>query len=199
MSYSDRLRKEDWVVRGVSLDIARGLVEKHHYAKGGSNTRTYLHGLYPKGSFWDAECVGVAWWIPPTKSSAMATYPTDWNGVLSLSRLVMVPGVPKNACTFLLSRSAKMIPRERWPCLVTYADEWRGHTGGIYRASGWKYLGLTNAEATYTVNGVMRSRKAGDRTKTHSEMMALGANFEGKHAKHKYVLIRHPYRGIPEP
>ena len=104
MSYSDRLRKEDWVVRGVSLDIARGLVEKHHYAKGGSNTRTYLHGLYPKGSFWDAECVGVAWWIPPTKSSAMATYPTDWNGVLSLSRLVMVPGVPKNACTFLLSR-----------------------------------------------------------------------------------------------
>lgn len=189
-AFGDRLRKSDWEVRPVAIEVARKLVEMHHYARGASNTRTYLHGLFQKGTFWDYECAGVAWWIPPTRSAAEATYPDNWQGVLALSRLVIAPGVPKNACTFLLARSAKLIPADRWPCLVTYADQWRGHEGTIYKASGWQYEGLTNAEATYTINGVMTARKAGGNTRTHGEMMALGAQFEGQHAKHKFTLRR---------
>ena len=177
-------------MRPVSLEIARALVRKYHYAKGASNTRTYLHGLFRKGSFWDNECQGVAWWIPPTRDAAEATYPDRWQGVLALSRLVIVPGAPKNACTFLLSRSAKMIPVSDWPCLVTYADEWRGHTGGIYRACNWTYIGLTKPEEVFTIDGVMRSRKSANHTKTRPEMAALGAVSQGRHAKHKFVLIR---------
>lgn len=191
---SERIRKEDWEVRPVNIAIARELVERYHYAKGASNTATYLHGLFPRGAFWERECVGVAWWIPPTRSAAHATYPENWQGVLALSRLVIAPEVPKNACTFLLSRSAKMIDRDKWPCLVTYADEWRGHTGAIYRAAGWQYLGLTKPEATFTIGGVMKSRKAGGHTRTRSEMLALGARHEGSHAKHKFVSIVQPRR-----
>lgn len=185
-----RLRKEDWAVRPVAIDIARRLVETNHYARGASNTAVYLHGLFPVGSFWDAECVGVAWWIPPTRGAAEATYPARWQGVLSLSRLVIVPDVPKNACSFLLARSVRAIDPATWPCLVTYADEWRGHSGSIYRAAGWQYVGKTGAEATYTVRGTMKARKAGGKTRTHDEMLALGAQFHGRHAKHKFVLIR---------
>ncbi len=83
-----------------------------------------------------------------------------------------------------------MIPKSRWPVLITYADQWRGHDGGIYRASGWTYEGLTNPEATYTIGGVMTARKAGGKTRTHGEMLALGAVFEGRHAKHKFTLRR---------
>lgn len=187
--YSLRLRKEDYEVRPVSLEVAAEMVGRFHYAKGGSNTRTYVHGLFKRGDFWDTECRGVAWWLPPTKSAALATYPENWNGVLALSRLVIRPDVPKNACSFLLSRSVRLIDRNRWPCLVTYADTWRGHTGGIYRAAGWKYLGLTGEEETYTLNGVMISRKAGPKTRTRDEMIALGAIPHGKHAKHKFVLL----------
>lgn len=188
--YTGRLRKEDWEVRPVSIAVARELVRRYHYAKGAANTRTYLHGLFRKGAFFDDDCVGVAWWIPPTKGAAEATYPKNWQGVLSLSRLVVAPNVPKNACSFLLSRSIALIPATDWPCLVTYADDWRGHTGTIYKASNWKYLGKTAAEETYTIDGVMTARKAGGHTRTRSEMLALGARCEGKHAKHKYVLIR---------
>jgi hypothetical protein len=190
MSHTLRIRRNDWEVRPVSIDVGRRLVESFHYAKGASNTRTYLHGLFPKGAFWDEQCVGVAWWIPPTRTAAEATYPANWQGVLALSRLVIAPGVPKNSCSFLLARSVKMICPKKWPCLVTYADQWRGHEGGIYRASNWQYLGLTGAEATYTIAGVMTARKAGGYTRTHSEMQDLGAVLEGRHAKHKYVLIR---------
>jgi hypothetical protein len=182
----ERLRKTDWEVRSVGIVAARLLVNEFHYARGASNTATYLHGLFRRG---DDTAQGVAWWIPPTRSAAEATYPLNWRGVLSLSRLVIVPDVPANACSFLLSRSAKLINRGRWPCLVTYADEWRGHSGNIYRAVGWDYCGLTGKEAVYTIGGVMKARKACGHTRTHAEMLALGAQFEGRHAKHKFVQI----------
>lgn len=186
--HSNRLLKKDWFVRPLSIEVATRLVRDYHYAKGCSNTATYLHGLFRVGEFWDENCKGVAWWIPPTKSCALATYPENWKGVLSLSRLVIVPEIPKNAATFLLSKSVKLIDRSKWPRLVTYADSWRGHTGGIYKAAGWTYCGLTNAEATFTINGRMVARKAGGKTRTRSEMLALGAVFEGCHAKHKFIL-----------
>lgn len=171
------------------MQTARRIINKHHYAKGASNTAVYIHGLFPAKAFWNNDCRGVTWWIPPTKSAAIATYPENWRGVLSLSRMAIMPETPKNACTFLLSRSTKLIDPEKWPCLVTYADQWRGHTGGIYKAANWEYVGTTNPEAVYTRNGRMVSRKAGPKTRTRKEMEELGCRSEGKHAKHKYRLV----------
>lgn len=182
-----RLRKAEWEIRPVSLDSARRVVSKEHYAGGASNTATYLHGLFRRGELFDEQCEGVAWWIPPTRSAAEATYPKNWRGVLCLSRLVIRPGVPKNACSFLLGGSRRLISRDRWPCLVTYADDWRGHTGGIYRADNWHYVGKTKPERTYVLNGKMTARKAGPKTRTHSEMLALGAECVGSFAKHKFT------------
>ena len=182
--YQNRLRRAEWEVRPATLAEARPLVIAHHYARGGSNTATALHGLYRIGS---DECMGVAWWIPPTKSAALATYPANWQGVLALSRLVIAPGVPKNACTFLLSRSMRAICRKRWPCFVTYADEWQGHSGTIYRASNWVAAGRTSPEATFVLDGRMLARKAGPKTRTRAEMEALGAVLVGRFSKHKFI------------
>lgn len=187
---NDRLRKAEWEVRPVSTNMSRRLVEAYHYSQGCSNTAVYLHGLFRVGDFFDEQCRGVAWWIPPTKSAAQATYPANWQGVLSLSRLVIAPGVPANACSFLLARSRKLIDRELWPCLVTYADDWRGHTGAIYLADNWEYVGMTKPQKCYVVDGRMTSRKAGPRTRTHDEMIALGAEMVGSFSKHKFVRLK---------
>ncbi len=186
----ESLRANDWEVRDVSIAVGRRMVNEHHYAKGASNTRTYLHGLFRKGDIFDEQCQGIAWWIPPTRSAAEATFPERWTGVICLSRMVILPEVPRNACTFLLSRSRKLIDRRLWPCLVTYADTWRGHTGAIYLADNWKPCGLTKPERTYVVDGRMVARKAGGRTRTHAEMLALGALCVGSFAKHKFVMVR---------
>ena len=191
MENAGKLRKADWEVRPIDIAIARRMVETHHYAAGAANTATYLHGLYHAGDIFDELCVGVAWWIPPTRSAAEATFPQNWQGVLCLSRLVILPDVPKNACTFLLARSRRLIDPIIWPCLVTYADDWRGHTGAIYRADNWTYCGKTKAERTYRINGKMIARKAGPKTRTHAEMLALGAELVGTFAKHKFTKIRH--------
>ena len=67
--------------------------------------------------------------------------------------------------------------------------DWRGHTGAIYKADNWTYCGKTKAERTYCVGGRMTARKAGGKTRTHAEMLALGAELVGTFAKHKFIKI----------
>jgi len=111
---------------------------------------------------------------------------------LALSRFVLSPEVPKNGASFLLSRSVALIKSDgRWDCLVTYADEWQGHTGTMYRAAGWDYAGKTKPERVYTRDGVMVARKAGPRTRTHSDMLGAGCVCVGSFAKHKFVKVLH--------
>ena len=183
MLKAENLNAKEWEVRTIPLAEAQQLVEKWHYSKGGANTATYRHGLFRRGV---DLCYGVAWWIPPTKSAAKATYPENWRGVLSLTRLVVGPDVPKNGASYLIAASMRLIDRTRWPCLVTYADEMQGHTGSIYRATNWEYCGMTAKEATWFKNGRMISRKAGPKTRTHKEMVDMGCEMVGRFSKHKF-------------
>jgi len=182
--------KRDWRVADCTLSEAQELVRRYHYAKGGSNTRTFSHGLYLRSPY--SKPFGVAWWIPPTKAAAKANFPEgDWQQVLSLTRLVLAPEIPTNAASFLIAQSVKRIKKDpRWKCLVTYADTWRGHTGTIYRAAGWQYLGLTTPETTFVDSeGAMVARKAGGTTRTRAEMASLGHSLVGRFAKHRYRLL----------
>lgn len=199
------LRKSDWLVDTCSLEQAVDLVKRLHYAAGASNSATFRHGLYRQED-WPLVVSGAAIWIPPTRGAAEASLreagldDRGWQRVLSLSRLVIDPDVPTNAASYLLARSAKRIRQDgRWDLLVTYADEWQGHTGAIYLAAGWEYVGKTRPERVYVKDGVLVARKAGPRTRTHAEMLALGAEYRGAHAKHKFrkMLVPHPVRPAP--
>ncbi|MCG8400020.1 MAG: aspartyl-phosphate phosphatase Spo0E family protein [Firmicutes bacterium] len=185
---SRELHKAEWEVRPVSLDEARVVVENHHYARGAANTAVATHGLFRRNEWFGARCYGVAWWIPPTREAGGAVW-CNPDEVLALSRLVLVPEAPRNAATFLLMRSVRMLD-QRWRCLLTYADTWRGHTGHIYRAAGWEYLGLTQPKAIFTVDGRLTAIKAGPRTRTHAEMHAMGAKLVGRFPKHRFRYVR---------
>lgn len=190
--YSNRLKKDEWVVLPISLMTARLLIDKFHYAKSATNTGVYTHGLFRKGEeFFEAQCLGVAWWLPPTKAAAIATYPDgDWRKVLSLTRLVVADGVPKNACSFMLSKSIKMIDIDKWECLVTYADTWQKHEGTIYKATNWEYVGLTKPSPVFVnERGKMMGRKRGGKNIKKSEMLANGFVNKGEHSKHKFRMI----------
>lgn len=192
---STLFRKEDWEVRPCSLSLVQKLVAEHHYARGGSNTATYTHGLFPHGAVWEADCKGVAWWIPPTKAAALKNYPKNWQGVLCLSRLVVLSGVPKNACSFLIRHAMRFIDRGKWPYLLTYADEWQGHDGAIYKAAGWQEDGYTKPQRCYVKDGRMVARKAGPRTRTHVELLALGCVMIGKFRKKRFFHMQSAHGG----
>jgi hypothetical protein len=184
--YENGLNGKDWCVRTAPLFDAQEIVREHHYARGGSNTAVYVHGLYKVG---DERLYGVAWWLPPTRVACESVDREQWKKVLSLTRMVILPNVPKNACSFLLSRSVDLIRKDkRFVALVTYADESQGHTGGVYRAAGWNYVGRTGPYPRWiNSNGVQVAPKS-TKNRTKDEMQALGHVNVGAFYKHKFVL-----------
>lgn len=182
------LKKSDYEVKTVPLTICQQMVSRYHYAKTGSNTATFRHGLFLKSE--PERCLGIAWWIPPTKSAALANYPENWKAVLVLSRLVVHPDVPQNAASFLIMASVALIRKDlRWEYLLTYADEWQKHSGAIYKATNWTPLGKTAPEATWVDSeGRMVARKAGPHTRTKSEMISLGHKMIGRYSRHRFGM-----------
>ena len=188
--YQGRLRKEDWEVRPCPLAEAQALVRLYHYARGGSNTAVYTHGLYRRG---EEALYGVVWWLPPTRVACESVDKERWKQVLSLTRMVVSPSCPKNACSFLLARSTSLIKKERrFVALVTYADESQGHTGGVYKAAGWKYIGRTGPYPRWLDSQGKQVAPKATKNRTKAEMEALGHRLVGKFHKHKYVLILEP-------
>jgi hypothetical protein len=183
---ADRLRKSDWFVADAPLDAAQKMVADHHYAKGGSNTAVYTHGVYRAS---DGELCGIVWWLPPTRVAAESVNKEHWKRVLSLTRMVILPDVPKNAASFLMSRSVRMIRAEgRFVSLVTYADESQGHTGGVYRAANWIYVGRTGPYARWVDRDGKQVAAKSTKNRTVAEMAALGHRMAGRFYKHKYVM-----------
>jgi hypothetical protein len=136
--------------------------------------------------------VGAALWMPPTKVCAQTVHP-EWRRVLALSRLAVAPGEPQNAASILIGESVRRIRREgKWKALVTFADESQGHTGTIYRATNWTYIGRTAPEPRWEdAAGRQVARKA-TRSRTKAEMQALGYKMVGRFSKHKFVITLRP-------
>ena len=176
----------EWEVRPCDLKLAQKMVREYHYAKGGSNTAVYVFGLFKKGS---DELFGVSWWLPPTRVACESVCKVDWKRVLGLTRLVLLPGVPKNACSFLISKSVKAITHDRrFGHLVTYADESQGHLGTIYRASNWTYVGRTGPYPRWVNSEGVQVACKSTVNRTKSKMEELGHIRTGSFYKHKFVL-----------
>jgi len=181
------IRATDWEVGAVPFPDAKQLVRRLHYSHGTGNTAIYCHGLMPKDECFLRYLKGAALWMPPIKAAAI-NITEDWQGVLCLSRLVVADDMPTNAASFLLGRSIRLIDRQRWPVLVTYADEWRGHKGTIYEATNWGFAGYTKPERRYVKAGRLVCRKAGPKTRTHQEMLDLGCQCIGAYRCKRFVL-----------
>jgi hypothetical protein len=107
----------------------------HGYA-GAGGYAVYAYGVYEDGRM----VAGYAW-QPPAFGAAQAVCPEAPQGVLSLSRMVAVPRserVLNHVSRPLRRQMLHLIDRGRWPVLVTYHDEGEGHTGHVYKCSGWK-------------------------------------------------------------
>lgn len=173
----ERLRAADWRVEPCPASDAVALVRQHHYSRSAANTSVAAHGLYREAEGCLSPLYGAALWMPPLPPAARAVVGDgeDWRGVLVLSRLVVVPDAPPNSASFLLGRSMKLLDRDRWPVLLTYADTRMGHTGAIYKATNWESHGeVAGGDVWIGPDGEQRGRRRGPRTLSAADMRALG-------------------------
>lgn len=186
-------RRADYEVISVPHVVAKVLVATFHYARGAANTSVHAHALVRKA---DGVAVGACLWMPPTRRAAeyAANLFGDrgrWREVLCLSRCVVIPGEPKNATGLMLAASVRRVKLDpRWSFAVTFADDWRGHAGTIYRATGWTEAGKTEAKPTWLdADGALVAQRAGySNNRTGDEMVALGCTMIGRFTETRFVL-----------
>ena len=188
-------RRGDYTFQQVEHAAGAALIREHHYARGCSKTGTMFAAIKTEIP---ARFAGVAQWLPPTKVCAQTVLPEFdlWKRVISLTRLVVLPGEPQNAASMLIAASLKWLPtlrtpwgQRKWFAAVTCADDSEGHTGAIYKATNWKYVGKTKPYPRWiTPEGAQVATQSGPKTRTAAEMRALGYEIAGHFWKHKFVF-----------
>jgi hypothetical protein len=123
-------------LRLIALDDVRDLCERFHGYGSAGGAAVYSFGVFEENNL-----VAAYTWQPPPPGAARAVCPEAPQGVLALSRMVAVPKTErrlKHVSKPLQVQMKRRIDRTRWPVLLTYSDEGQGHTGYVYKCSGWE-------------------------------------------------------------
>jgi hypothetical protein len=127
--------------------VVSDLVREHHGYGSMGEVCVYAFAVYE-----DGRAVAAYAWQPPPPGAAKSVCPEAPSGVLALSRMVAIPRAERrlqHVSKPLRRQMLRAIDRGRWPVLVTYSDEGQGHTGHVYKCSGWQRTTKVTA-AVYT-------------------------------------------------
>lgn len=118
-------------------------IEKHHYSKS-------INGV--KSSFcfkvlFNSEIVGAVL-FGQLSTTAWKKFSNSEEEVLELRRLVLLDEAGKNCESRVISQCLKHIKKtdRTIKCIVSYADPNYGHTGVIYKASNFKFVGMSGKD-----------------------------------------------------
>jgi hypothetical protein len=144
-----------WVEETTFNHTVRKFLKRWHYSDYVNIQAKHTFCLFREGNFGIPEMVGVCIYTRPAGPSAgQSYYPEAPDKVLELRRLCLIDDTPKNAESFFVSRTIKWLKANTdWEFILSYADMEQGHSGVIYRASNFQYLGVTGAGKTLEVDG----------------------------------------------
>jgi len=141
-----------WVVERCLRCHVESFIEKWHYSRSINGCMTaYCYRMFDANRL----MVGAMFYGPMAMAGQYKRFSDDPNKVIELRRLCCIDGTPKNAESFFISKSLKMLSRE-WNkdgVVVSYSDMEYGHGGTIYRASNFEYLGTIPGAKIIIWNG----------------------------------------------
>ena len=106
---------------------------------------------YAFGLFDSDKMQGIVTYGTPVSSTLRNLWDNKYK-LMELNRLVINEGLEKNALSFLVGQSFKLLPKPL--VLVSYADTSKNHHGYIYQATNWIYTGLSAVFKDYYVKGM---------------------------------------------
>jgi len=133
----------------------RKFLSEWHYSDYVNIQAKHTFCLFRPGRFGIPEMVGVCIYTRPAGPTAGQTYhPSAPDKVLELRRLCLIDETPKNAESFFVSRTLRWLSdKTDWEYVISYADAEQGHTGVIYRASNFHFVGMTQPGKRLEVDG----------------------------------------------
>jgi hypothetical protein len=153
---------QGWYVSQVERKDISKFVEDNHYS-GSINgcISDYCFALYSP----DMVMKGAMFYGRMAMANQYKKFDTDPSNVIELRRLCCVDDTPRNAESFFIGRTIKIL-KKVWSgkVIVSYADQEYGHAGTIYKASNFTSLGKSKG-AKVIVWGEKRYHDKAIRTK----------------------------------
>jgi len=129
-----------WSVKILNRSDIRDFIEKWHYSGSinGCNA-SFCFGLFDGMD----NLVGAMFFGQLAMRNQWKRFSDDATKVIELRRLCCIDNTPKNAESFFIGKSLKLLAAE-WDAngiVVSYADKEYGHDGTIYKASNFEMVG----------------------------------------------------------
>ena len=163
-------RAKEIIVKVIPSKIANEFVKLNHYS-GKVVPNSTLHF----GCFLDGKLHGVMQYGPSInkKGTINLVEGTGWNEFIELNRMAFDDYLPKYSESRCIAISIKLIkknaPQIKW--IISFADGTQCGDGTIYRASGFKLVGLAKNAGICKLNGkIVHIKKTYDMKLTSSFM-----------------------------
>lgn len=132
---------KDFVVELTELSVIKPFVESNHYS-GSINGVRVSHSF---GLFNDGELIGAMIYGSLGMANAWKKYGERESDVVELRRLCCIDDTPKNTESYFIGKTIRYLKKNsNFKVIVSYADPNYGHSGVIYKASNFQYLGKTS-------------------------------------------------------
>lgn len=128
----------NYEVRLATLSEVRGFIEKNHYSGSVNGLRvSHCFGLYDGNMM-----VGAMVYGPLGMANAWKKYGSKETEVVELRRLCCIDDTPRNTESYFIGKTIRYLRKNTdFKVVVSYADPTYGHSGVIYRASNFQFVG----------------------------------------------------------
>lgn len=171
------------------------VIVKYHYLHRPAPC-SFAFGLFElnadcSGLFISDKLVGVITYGTPSSAPLRSGIcgPEEKNNVIELTRLWIEDSTPKNAESFLIGNTLRMVNKE---IIVSFAEVSAGHIGIVYQATNWIYTGLSAKRTNWTIEGcTLHGQTIGDRYSRKELGSLFGEKFSLKDRprKHRYIFF----------
>jgi hypothetical protein len=138
----------NYLIKSIDYQDCKEWLLKKHYLKRMTSI-SYAFGLFDNGFIIGVCTFGNA--IPLTMKRSICGESFE-HLVYELNRLCIDETAPKNSASFFVGQCLKQLPKPM--IVVSYADKSFGHTGYIYQATNFLYLGESHTQLDWKVKGL---------------------------------------------
>ena len=138
-------------IKQIDHKTASSCYQKWHYFGQKGFLASFNFGVY-----FNNELVGsISYGIPNARNIKGIYDSVSQKYFFELTRLALSPECPKCSESRVIGRTLRLLHqlKPELKGVITYADTAQNHTGTIYRASNFTYLGLTAQKTDLFING----------------------------------------------
>lgn len=188
--------KDRFQIKKIGYALATELIVTNHYLHRPAPC-SFAFGLFDTlqkvsdGLFEKDKIVGVIIYGTPSSAPLRGGIcgPEEKDNVMELTRLWICDSVGKNAESYLIGNTLKLVDKE---IIVSYAEPEMGHMGIVYQATNWIYTGLSAKRTNWHIEGVdLHNQSLTDQYSSAELKEKFGDAFKlvDRPRKHRYVYF----------